>query len=287
MAVQDADKLPGLFEHEMVIGKAKMSRLGEDATMDQEERRDYVSAESTVLLHHAAEALVRLYLAHADDEPCPWLEVARLRRPGEFKSRTEAFLTSINTSQTQADLMRVFTGHPEAPAERADMWNSARDGLVILIGHLARTLLTDGALYNAAKHGLAIRSGAAEMSLGSPDSDFAISAEGPSISYIDLTDGDNGKRWSTTTSWIQVDENIALTHIASMYIQSLWHIAAHRYTGAAFDQAEVKLFGKETAEAVFDVSRDKAKMILVPSMSMSLLYYKPDGPEVQTSRGAK
>ena len=30
--------------------------------------------ESVNLLHHVAECMLRLYLAHADRQPCPWLE---------------------------------------------------------------------------------------------------------------------------------------------------------------------------------------------------------------------
>ena len=42
------------------------------------------------LLHHASEALLRLYLAHEPLTACPWLDMARVRSPGKFKQIVEA-----------------------------------------------------------------------------------------------------------------------------------------------------------------------------------------------------
>jgi hypothetical protein len=39
----------------------------------EQDRERFVIAEAEVLLHHAAETLLRLYLAHEGLPPCPWL----------------------------------------------------------------------------------------------------------------------------------------------------------------------------------------------------------------------
>ena len=62
-----------------------MSNPEDDESKVQLER--FQVLESTVLAHHAFEALVRLYLAHAADTTCPWIEVAAETSFGAFKSR--------------------------------------------------------------------------------------------------------------------------------------------------------------------------------------------------------
>ena len=44
----------------------------------------FLVTESQVLLHHTAEALLRMYLAHETNPACPWVEIAALREPGRF-----------------------------------------------------------------------------------------------------------------------------------------------------------------------------------------------------------
>ncbi len=84
----------------LLQGGISFGQLGLRATQDeaqhatespetkQRKRERFITAEAEVLLHHASEALLRLYLAHepvigADGppaiHPCPWLQIARLR----------------------------------------------------------------------------------------------------------------------------------------------------------------------------------------------------------------
>jgi hypothetical protein len=51
---------------------------GAQSEKDDADGRDrFITADSWVLLHRASETLLRLYLAHAGDGPCPVLEIAR------------------------------------------------------------------------------------------------------------------------------------------------------------------------------------------------------------------
>lgn len=279
LATRTPEELPGSHGVTMEIGKVRAAWSITDSLVDEAQRRDYLSAETTVLLHHAAEALLRLYLAHAKDQPCPWLEVARLRQPGVFPGRVRALLKDLDKPETQADLMRIFTSHEAPPEGQEDGWNDAREGLAIFMAHFGRTILDDGALYNAAKHGLAIRSGDTGVSLGSPEVEAIVKANGPSITYIDLVERDRRRRWATSTNWIKADQNIALTHIAAAYLQSLWHIASVRYTRAPFDGSQVANYSRATAQDVFKASQtdgdSRGFSIEVPSMTMDLAYYEP------------
>ncbi|MDQ3580012.1 MAG: hypothetical protein M3443_20925, partial [Actinomycetota bacterium] len=74
-------------------------RATADHEYDEEAAGVYAAIESTNLLHHAAECLLRLYLAHAGMPPCPWLEVARLRSPSEFKEAVEKLRGSLGMPQ--------------------------------------------------------------------------------------------------------------------------------------------------------------------------------------------
>lgn len=130
---------------------------GPELRLPDESADDYGAMDVIVLFHHAAEALMRLYFAHEDEPPCPWLEVSRLDGPGEFKNKLATFITSLDGSDTEAKAMQIFRGagaadrvNYEGPIEE---WMIGRDGLLYLLRQVATLLLDDGPLYNAAKHG--------------------------------------------------------------------------------------------------------------------------------------
>ena len=54
-------------------------RLRPNAEPDDKAVELYGSMESVNLLHHVGECMLRLYLAHVEQQPCPWLELSRLR----------------------------------------------------------------------------------------------------------------------------------------------------------------------------------------------------------------
>ena len=60
----------------------------------------FVTLDATVLLHHAAESLMRLYFAIEDLPPCPWLEVGRLRE-GAYKRRLREFIAAVSEESTK------------------------------------------------------------------------------------------------------------------------------------------------------------------------------------------
>ena len=58
-----------------------------DSLANEGLRKKYVAIEATVLLHQAAETLLRLHLAHECQPSCPWIEMSRLRQPSKFKKK--------------------------------------------------------------------------------------------------------------------------------------------------------------------------------------------------------
>ena len=188
----------------------------------------YTAIESTVLLHHTGEALLRLYLAHAEGNPCPWLAIATLRSFSKFKQQVESLRIDLPTSQRQNDLLEVFSARsdPSSFQESAEEVASHRDGLVIALREAANTFLGDSNIYNAAKHGLALLAGESQLSFRSTtDPSSTFNAAGLAVTTLETTNG----RWQQKTTWLQVKRSIALIHLWTELIQSLWEAARMRY----------------------------------------------------------
>lgn len=138
----------------------------------------FVTLDATVLLHHAAESLMRLYFAVEALPPCPWVEVGRLRE-GAFKQRLRAFIAAVEQEPTRGNLLRASAGYrtfKELEAACAttgaavpvteEKWDKSGDAVALLMSHIAHVLVDDAPGYNAAKHGLAVLGGEAAARLG-------------------------------------------------------------------------------------------------------------------------
>lgn len=151
------------------------------AGRDQNADDAYAALEATNLLHHTAECFLRLYLAHATREPCPWLEIARLRIPREFKADVESLRDALNDPATLASLQHIFFGNSDPAALgwtiQPDEWQRKIDGLAMLVNHLCDTVLGDAAMYNATKHFLAAVGGNHGLQLTSPDEEISSPME--------------------------------------------------------------------------------------------------------------
>jgi hypothetical protein len=218
-----------------------------------DQRQRFLVSESIILQHHAAETLLRLYLAHEPIPRCPWLEISRERSFQRFKKRVaERFPCNAPSPENLDACATVFFGQPTpvmlTPVPEAEEWNAARTNVEAWLRHFARTYLDDADLYNAAKHGLAVLVGDASFSITSnapdgsprPDAEPFLQASGPSVEYLHtMLDEDGQKRWNRTTKWVDAEANAADIGIAIRLIAQLWRIAAARYVGAAV--AEVDL----------------------------------------------
>lgn len=261
------------------IGDLKVA-FGDDSEDPKEverERREFLVSESSVLLHHAGETLMRLFLAHVGLPKCPRLEAARLRQFWRFKKRLEEFARSLQDGETQASVMEVFTGAARRDqlggAIPADKWTEHRDGLVALLGTVTGILLSDGALYNAAKHGLAIMPTEAgvrfDFGAGAPDID--LSADGSALTYLQAVDTPNGKRWQETINWVSPESNLSLTFLVSQQMKTLLRVARARYVRPG-DGYQVLPITTEMVQTVMDAGWPK-KPYLIKSMGEPLMYY--------------
>jgi hypothetical protein len=198
--------------------------------------------ESQVVLHHAAKAVIRLFLAHVGAPPCPWLELASETSFSRFKRKVDdQLLRPRRRGVLEAEAAWVFLGRRNAfPDEELDDWTSAIENLAKFLRTFAERWLKESRVYNALKHGLAIVPGDAVFQLLDDDGKAVRLGEGASVELLEATPWEDDRRaWQITTRWLDVQESLALVEIACLMIESLWLVARHRYVAGV---AEGRLF---------------------------------------------
>lgn len=260
----------------------------EDGDQAEVAKENFVIADSEALLHHTSETLLRLYLAHEGGKPCPWLELAGVRTPGQLKEMLEdRFLGDLTVRERRARVASVFFGVDSrrrlSPTPPEDDWKMGLDNIESFLTYFARHFL-DADIYNALKHGLAVRPGDSATRVGDG---ALLSAEGPAIEYLSLRNDPSGKRrWHRSTSWIQADHSMALVYLASRLMESIWRIARLRYLG---EQPEgLDLWTTPTyGEVIQGLAEGEGARIIVDTMHVELAYYvdPADEQEAQGEHG--
>jgi hypothetical protein len=289
LAAGASDELTEIARKGIKVGRLKYSAEDEEADpRTAEDRERFVFAESEVLLHHVSETLLRLYLAHEGAPRCPWLEVARVRAAGEFKRMvSERFGDELSAEQRRHRVGEVFFGSAERtaikPSPAQEQWETSLANIEAFLTHYARHFL-DADIYNALKHGLAVRPGPAAMQL---DEGELIKAGGPAIEYLTLGENSEGKRrWFHTTHWIEVDRALAFISIGQRLMESIWTLARFRYLGER-PESLVAWTKPEYAEIMRHLHDGQKSGIFTDRMHMELLYYAPpeEAPEGAETSG--
>ena len=242
----------------------------------------FVIAEAEVLAQHAGETLLRLYLAHEARPLCPWLDVSRLHSPAAFKElvrRRFGDESDPSDPAHHAAVARVFhltddrASLSPVPPPQVE-WDRSVANIEGYLRHFAQQFLNRAALYNAAKHGLALRPTEMSMKL---DDGSVLSADGPVIQYLQVRDDDGQPRWSEVTHWVRSDMQMALVFRACQLIETLWEVARIRYLpGQQGETFQLRLFSGATVdELVRSGLGSEGSGIVLEDMSMDLLYYRP------------
>lgn len=221
-----------MADDDLRIDAASAVTIERDSVPDEKEKEQFAALESTLLLHQAAETLLRLLLAHWEDAPCPWAEMARLRQPGKFPRAVSDLAASLERDDGIQEAMRVvsFSGdqadveaHVTWKAERG--WDRHRDGLRSLIEYCAKIVREEADLYNAGKHGLAVTPSEKGVELGEGD---LISVHGPSLTVIARTMQDQEPRWTKVVYWVNYKQAIVLAGLIARAIRSMWACGKQR-----------------------------------------------------------
>lgn len=183
--------------------------------------------ESTVLAHHAFEALVRLYLAHSTNTTCPWIEVAGETSFSAFKSRVNDEIIGPSTDALAERMVPlVFLGSVKLTNHQQTLVHNTAGFLRSFAG----TWLDDARLYNAAKHGLAVVPGQASLSLGETGGEMRAFGRGTAIEFLEHHGWQaDTRKWSLTTVWASAQETLTEVEIACMLIRSLWAVGRRRF----------------------------------------------------------
>ncbi len=227
--------------------------------------QSYISTEAEVLLHHAAEALLRLYLAHAREQPCPWLECAGLTSFALFKRE----VAKLKDGQiVPENISRVFLGRAY-DASNGELKTHV-DTMVKFLRLIAKRILDDSHLYNAAKHGLAVLSGPTSLIITDEQTGASFGGGGPSLRFLEIqTSSKKEQQWHQTTRWVDAEHTMAMIFAVITAISNLWSIARARYTGAEIQGVHVV-----TAEMVEKLAGSGgAKRNPFTRSSISLAYY--------------
>jgi hypothetical protein len=229
--------VPETFE----LGASAFTRTADLKAAKRDQWR-YAIAESQVVLHHASETVLRLYLGHVDRPAEPWIVIAEERVFWKFRAAVNELRARVLSGDEEDRIHEVFhgtrnrleirAGSDPAPVEE---WDTAARNIGEFLTRFAAICLDSNA-YNAAKHGLVVSAGASRFQVEVDGVEF-MRTEGPHIEYlVNRTDGGDG--WGLQTRWVDPDHAIALSLAACHLIRQLWIVARHVYLGeplAGFD----------------------------------------------------
>lgn len=244
-------ELQNMVAEGIAVGDFKVgaeSYEAEDA-LTADERRDqqaFVILETEVLLHHAAETLLRLYLAHAGSPDCPWLSMARERSFRRFKKKVADLLDNLSSPQGRDEMSEVFFGTLDRktlnPVPDEDKWNSLVENAADWLSWFGKYIL-DGNVYNAAKHGLGVRPQNSALRVEIDGLADFLNGSGPCLEYLHTGRNSEGRnQWRRTTKWIKLDRSFGCIHVASVLIHRLWAVASVRHGNRASFELELMTF---------------------------------------------
>lgn len=244
-------------------------------------RMRYLRTESVAIVHHASEALLRLYFAHLDHPECPWLGMSTSTDFAKFKARVADILKH---GFNREDIAQLFLGGVDPVDAGIEVQQSDFDGTIaamdFLLQNCALRFLGDSFLYNAVKHGLTaidLDDESAKMEWTSHDGERVRVHAGPAHVYLhqklhptaNLSDG----QWFVSIDSPNPERDLTVTYLITQAIDSLWAVAQRRYLGQPgiiwcikFGSVEMAVYGP--VERAGNLLR---------RMSSELIKTKPDG----------
>lgn len=201
-----------------------------------EQRHKYVRMEAVTIVHHASEALLRLYFAHIDYPECPWLGMSTSTDFAGFKRRVnDARLAGFD----HKDIAAIFLGGADPTDAGIKMGKGkfaetveALEGLLI---ECANRFLDDSFLYNAVKHGMTAIDTDAKMKWVGGNGEQITMLDGFVHGYLHkklhpmATQKDGS--WFLSLADSNPERDLAVTTVITYALDSLWDVARRRYMG--------------------------------------------------------
>lgn len=269
-----SDELAGVLGDGLAWGSLRIVPDNAEATEEEQsklvaEQERFVVTESQILVHHAAEALLRMFLAHEGNPECPWLRMSALMNVAEFRKEAKELAKSAWPREREAAAGWVFLGG--VPSDPSAEWIEHRDASVRLLRILAQRVNGDKNLYNSAKHGLTALGGVGSLHFipaepGAPTPDFTaglitrealLGVEGVNVTYLEREGSQKtGFTWFHKTQWINPEKAAWLTHLAVIQMEALWAVAKWHYLDEP--PQGVQVVASEALDALKDFPRGGA-----------------------------
>jgi hypothetical protein len=232
-----------LFKEDITLGR-RLKICGPVTVPTPYEVQRFVAVDSEVLLHHAAEAVLRAHLAFASRPDAPWLEIAAHWRPREFKEKVRhRFRDRPAASEDLDETAILYLGRKQPPDGEASYedWRRATMNIESFIREFATEWLEDAATYNSLKHGLVANPTEQSLLLeyyqGQP---MPLAIEGMTLEVVEGEGrSDRSIEWFMRTKWVDIERNLALVWIATRLLKAAWAIAGASYGRPVPDDAEV------------------------------------------------
>lgn len=239
-----------------------------DATAESEAAHSrFLVTESQVLLHHAAEAFLRMFLAHEAQPECPWLEIAAFKNNSKFRDELDVLSEGTWPEDRKNLTGWVFLG--DVPDDPPAEWIAHRDAAVRLIRILAQTVNGDSELYNGVKHGFTALGGMGSIHFLPADTDqpppeftvdlleteAVLGADGVNVAYLEREGTRKHGIWYHKTQWVNPEKSAYLAQLAIIQMEALWAISRSRYLGEAPPEGGVHLVAGEGLDRLRDFPR--------------------------------
>lgn len=270
------EQLRDVYATERRIGSLGMTPV---SPPDDDERERYIATEAEMIVHHAAEMILRMFFAHVEAPDCPWLGMASSTSFADFKKKVDQALTG---GFDRDNIAIVFFGgeNPRDAAIRAtdEEFQDAVEGLRLLLRCSAHRLLSESFLYNAAKHGLTTvqLDDSTKMTYKTEVDEIQIHA-GRMLTYLHKPATPNapkdGPKWHISMTGALPDQDLAVATMIYHGLQNLWQVARRRYTAQS---GQVILFTTASVESCIYAPVTNS-LNLIRTMVMELTKRNHDG----------
>ncbi len=284
------DLVEGALGEGIQLGEHDIRLSGSGMELNDEERAAFLTAELEILMYHSAESLLRLVLAHArPDLPSPALNLAALNPQYVLYGQAKDAIVDADDDALDALIVTAIHGCWTIPAEAEFEGGDppTDEGLEVGRANL-REFLRYAAIYigsrdyqdvyNAAKHGLAVRTGNAGFRLGAGDQPI-IDQSGEALQCLSVPK-DRSKEIEQVTVWSNPGLVFGFLHLALDVMDQVWALGRVRFAqphldddpGLAFRTFEAPLWS-DVKRLTYDMgpSRgDGPKFITMPTMRWPL-----------------
>lgn len=277
MAAPDSSLAPA-FAVDRVLGSSVIT--GGPAP-DSDLRMQYMRTETVAIVHHASEALLRLFFAHLDHPECPWLGMSASTDFKKLKERVGKLLDEGFDQQAIAELFLGGSNPADAGIDiTQEEFDDAVKGLSYLLWNCGCRFVDDAYLYNAVKHGLTaidVPGGTPKMDTTDDDGTTIPLHEGPAHIYLhqrlNPAAAPSQHQWFVSIDDSNPDRDLSVTYVITQAIESLWAVARRRYIGKP---GSVWCLNLSAVQLVIYGPVDRA-MKAMRRMSTELTKTKPNG----------